>query len=33
MGIDAAEGEDTKARYKFPYGDFKDVPNQAQNVR
>jgi hypothetical protein len=25
LGIDDAEGEDTKGRYKFPYGDFKDV--------
>jgi hypothetical protein len=25
LGIDDAEAEDTKGRYKFPYGDFKDV--------
>jgi hypothetical protein len=25
LGIDDEEGNDTKARYKFPYGDFKDV--------
>lgn len=25
LGIDDEEGEDTKARYKFPYGDFKRV--------
>jgi hypothetical protein len=25
LGIDDAEPADTKARYKFPYGDFKDL--------
>ena len=25
LGIDERHGKDTKARYKFPYGDFKDV--------
>jgi hypothetical protein len=25
LGIDETEPEETKARYKFPYGDFKDV--------
>ena len=25
LGIDDAHGEKTKARYKFPYGDFKNV--------
>jgi len=25
LGIDARHGENTKARYKFPYGDFKSV--------
>jgi len=25
LGIDDDENEDTKGRYKFPYGDFKDV--------
>jgi hypothetical protein len=25
LGIDSDAGEDTKARYKFPYGDFKNV--------
>ena len=25
LGIDDAHAEDTKARYKFPYGDFKNV--------
>ena len=25
LGIDDAEEEEKKARYKFPYGDFKDV--------
>ena len=25
LGIDDAEPTDTKARYKFPYGDFKDL--------
>jgi hypothetical protein len=25
LGIDAEQNEETKARYKFPYGDFKDV--------
>ncbi|HEV7961692.1 MAG TPA: hypothetical protein VGP57_04040 [Actinoplanes sp.] len=25
LGIDDAEPEDRKARYKFPYGDFKNV--------
>jgi hypothetical protein len=25
LGIDPSEREDTKGRYKFPYGDFKDV--------
>ena len=25
LGIDEEENEDTKARYKFPYGDFEDV--------
>jgi hypothetical protein len=25
LGIDNDEDEDSKARYKFPYGDFKDV--------
>ena len=25
LGIDEAHGENTKARYKFPYGDFKNV--------
>ncbi|MDB5907324.1 MAG: hypothetical protein JWP34_1438 [Massilia sp.] len=25
LGIDDAHAEDTKGRYKFPYGDFKDV--------
>lgn len=25
LGVDDAEREDTKARYKFPYGDFKKV--------
>jgi len=25
LGIDDEESEDTKGRYKFPYGDFKDV--------
>jgi hypothetical protein len=25
LGIDAARAEDTKARYKFPYGDFRRV--------
>jgi hypothetical protein len=25
LGIDSDEDEDSKGRYKFPYGDFKDV--------
>jgi hypothetical protein len=25
LGIDDAQGKDTKARYKFPYGDFEKV--------
>jgi hypothetical protein len=25
LGIDIREGEDAKERYKFPYGDFKDL--------
>lgn len=25
LGIDDAHGEDTKAHYKFPYGDFRNV--------
>jgi hypothetical protein len=25
LGVDAQEGEETKARYKFPYGDFSRV--------
>jgi hypothetical protein len=25
LGIDDSEGEDTKGRYKFPYGDFEKV--------
>jgi hypothetical protein len=25
LGIDDAENEDTKGRYKFPYGDFENV--------
>jgi hypothetical protein len=25
LGIDDAHGEDTKARYRFPYGDFENV--------
>ncbi|RYY20830.1 MAG: hypothetical protein EOO36_02395 [Cytophagaceae bacterium] len=25
LGEDKSEGEDTKGRYKFPYGDFKTV--------
>ncbi|TGE28724.1 hypothetical protein [Hymenobacter metallicola] len=25
LGQDASKGEDTKGRYKFPYGDFKTV--------
>ncbi|MGO4571936.1 hypothetical protein [Microvirga sp. 2TAF3] len=25
LGIDTTKAEDTKERYKFPYGDFKDV--------
>src|SRR5438045_9744820 len=25
LGIDTAEDEDTKGRYKFPYGDFEKV--------
>jgi hypothetical protein len=25
LGVDDSEPEDTKARYKFPYGDFRDV--------
>jgi hypothetical protein len=25
LGVDKSRGEDTKARYKFPYGDFHDV--------
>jgi hypothetical protein len=25
LGIDDAEGKETKGRYKFPYGDFKNV--------
>ena len=25
LGIDSDEDEDAKGRYKFPYGDFKDV--------
>jgi hypothetical protein len=25
LGIDDSHGEKTKARYKFPYGDFKNV--------
>lgn len=25
LGIDARHAEDSKARYKFPYGDFKDI--------
>jgi hypothetical protein len=25
LGIDQSKAEDTKARYKFPYGDFKNV--------
>jgi hypothetical protein len=25
LGVDDEQGEDTKARYKFPYGDFRDV--------
>jgi hypothetical protein len=29
LGIDDAHGEKTKARYKFPYGDFKNVHRSA----
>jgi hypothetical protein len=25
LGLDNSQGEDTKGRYKFPYGDFKTV--------
>jgi hypothetical protein len=25
LGVDDSQGEETKARYKFPFGDFKDV--------
>lgn len=25
LGVDDEQSQDTKARYKFPYGDFKDV--------
>jgi hypothetical protein len=25
LGLDMSKGEDTKGRYKFPYGDFKTV--------
>ena len=25
LGLDKSKGEDTKGRYKFPYGDFKTV--------
>jgi hypothetical protein len=25
LGIDETEGEETKARYRFPYGDFENV--------
>jgi hypothetical protein len=25
LGIDSEKGKETKAHYKFPYGDFKDV--------
>ena len=25
LGIDEEQGEETKARYRFPYGDFEDV--------
>jgi hypothetical protein len=25
LGVDGEQGEETKARYKFPYGDFRDV--------
>jgi len=25
LGIDTDENDDTKGRYKFPYGDFKDI--------
>ena len=25
LGLDQSKGEDTKGRYKFPYGDFKPV--------
>ena len=25
LGVDDEEGEETKAHYKYPYGDFKDV--------
>jgi hypothetical protein len=25
LGVDESHGEDTKERYKFPYGDFQDV--------
>jgi hypothetical protein len=25
LGVDDEEGEETKARYKFPYGDFENV--------
>jgi hypothetical protein len=29
LGIDERHAEDTKARYKFPYGDFKNVHRSA----
>jgi hypothetical protein len=25
LGVDDSHGEETKARYKYPYGDFRDV--------
>src|SRR5260370_38219879 len=33
LGIDDAHGEKTKARYKFPYGDFKNVHRCAARCR
>jgi hypothetical protein len=29
LGIDAAHGQNTKARYKFPFGDFKNIYRSA----
>src|SRR5437667_4533934 len=33
LGIDTGEDEDTKGRYKFPYGDFEKVHHRSRDMR